>query len=63
MKVFKQEEYEDERLGEHAQDLLKSITSELGEVAEDGVDGDAWEDTDDEEWEGLDDEEDTDMKE
>ncbi|KAH6636734.1 hypothetical protein F5144DRAFT_568514 [Chaetomium tenue] len=62
LKVFKQEEYEDERLGEHAQDLLNSIKKELGEVAEDGEDGDAWEDTDDEEWEGLDDDEDTEMK-
>ncbi|KAK3299102.1 uncharacterized protein B0H64DRAFT_387152 [Chaetomium fimeti] len=62
LKVFKQEEYEDERLGEHAQDLLNSIKSELGEGAEDGEDGDAWEDTDDEEWEGLDDDEDTEMK-
>ncbi len=62
LKVFGQEEYEDERLGEHAQDLLKSITAELGEPAEDGED--AWEDTDDEEdeWEGLDDDEDMEMK-
>lgn len=62
LKVFKQEEYEDERLGEHAQDLLNSIKNELGEGAGDGEDGDAWEDTDDEEWEGLDDDEDTEMK-
>ncbi|KAK4158211.1 hypothetical protein C8A00DRAFT_28922 [Chaetomidium leptoderma] len=62
LKVFGQEEYEDERLGEHAQDLLDSIKGELGEAAEDGENGDAWEDTDDEEWEGLDDEEDTEMK-
>jgi tetratricopeptide (TPR) repeat protein len=62
LKVFKQEEYEDERLGEHAQDLLISIKDELGEAAEDGEDGDAWEDTDDEEWEGLEDDEDTEMK-
>jgi tetratricopeptide (TPR) repeat protein len=62
LKVFGQEEYEDERLGEHAQELLKSINGELGEPAEDGEDGDAWEDTDDEEWEGLDDDEDTEMK-
>jgi hypothetical protein len=62
LKVFKQEEYEDERLGEHANELLESIKSELGESAEDEEDEDAWEDTDDEEWEGLDDEEDTEMK-
>ncbi|KAK4245645.1 hypothetical protein C7999DRAFT_16160 [Corynascus novoguineensis] len=61
LKVFKQEEYEDERLGEHAQELLESITGELGE-APDGEDEDTWEDTDDEEWEGIDDDEDTEMK-
>lgn len=47
LKVFQTEEYEDERLGEHAQDLLKSITRELGESAEDAEDEDLWEDTDD----------------
>jgi tetratricopeptide (TPR) repeat protein len=62
LKVFKQEEYEDERLGEHANELLESIKSELGEPAEGEEDEDAWEDTDDEEWEGLDDDEDTEMK-
>ncbi|KAG7292297.1 hypothetical protein NEMBOFW57_002332 [Staphylotrichum longicolle] len=62
LKVFGQEEYEDERLGEHAQELLQSINGELGEPAADGEDEDAWEDTDDEEWEGLDDDEDTEMK-
>lgn len=61
LKVFKQEEYEDERLGEHAQELLESITRELGE-APDGEDEDTWEDTDDEEWEGINDDEDTEMK-
>ncbi|KAH6625967.1 hypothetical protein B0J18DRAFT_126973 [Chaetomium sp. MPI-SDFR-AT-0129] len=61
LKVFKQEEYEDERLGAHAQDLLESLKGELGEAPEDGED--AWEDTDDEdEWEGLDDDEDTEMQ-
>ncbi|KAK4105982.1 hypothetical protein N658DRAFT_490590 [Parathielavia hyrcaniae] len=63
LKVFKQEEYEDERLREHANELLESIKSELGEPAEDGEDEDEWDDTDEEEWEGLDDgDEDTDMK-
>ncbi|KAK4128315.1 hypothetical protein N657DRAFT_562903 [Parathielavia appendiculata] len=63
LKVFKQEEYEDERLGEHAHELLESIKCELGESVEDGEDDDAWEDTDEEEWEGLDDgDEDTNMK-
>ncbi len=62
LKIFGQEEYEDERLGDHAQELLKSINSELGEPAEDGEDGDAWEDTDDDEWEGVEDDEDTEMQ-
>ncbi|AEO54242.1 hypothetical protein MYCTH_2296602 [Thermothelomyces thermophilus ATCC 42464] len=62
LKVFKQEEYEDERLGEHAQELLESIKGELGEAAENGEDEDEWEDTDDEEWEGIDDDEDTEMQ-
>ncbi|KAL2157434.1 hypothetical protein VTH06DRAFT_6126 [Thermothelomyces fergusii] len=62
LKVFKQEEYEDVRLGEHAQELLESIKGELGEAAENGEDEDEWEDTDDEEWEGIDDDEDTEMQ-
>ncbi|KAL2154095.1 hypothetical protein VTH82DRAFT_2771 [Thermothelomyces myriococcoides] len=62
LKVFKQEEYEDVRLGDHAQELLGSIKSELGEAAENGEDEDEWEDTDDEEWEGIDDDEDTEMQ-
>jgi hypothetical protein len=61
LKVFRQEEYEDERLGEHANELLESIKSELGEPAEEGDDEDSWEDTDEEEWEGLEDDEDTEM--
>ncbi|KAL1837044.1 hypothetical protein VTJ49DRAFT_2887 [Mycothermus thermophilus] len=53
LKVFEQEEYEDERLGEHARELKESINKELGEPAEEE---DEWEDTDDdEEWEGIDD--------
>ncbi|SPQ18975.1 773709e9-f197-4a41-bbfa-d3f107a1833a [Thermothielavioides terrestris] len=62
LKVFQQEEYEDERLGEHARELLESIKGELGESAEDEDDEDAWEDTDGEEdWEGVDSDEDTEM--
>jgi len=49
MRVFKDEEYEDERLGQHVQELLESITNEIGEAPEDDV---LWEDTDDEEGEG-----------
>ncbi|KAL2269876.1 hypothetical protein VTJ83DRAFT_2060 [Remersonia thermophila] len=61
LKVFEQEEYEDERLGEHARELKESINKELGEPAEEE---DEWEDTDDEEeWEGIDDgDEDTEMQ-
>lgn len=63
LKVFKAEEYEDERLGEHAQELLASITSELGEAADDAEDEDVWEDTDDDGEEGADDDdEDTEMQ-
>jgi tetratricopeptide (TPR) repeat protein len=62
LRIFRQEEYEDERLGEHAAELLESIKSELGEPPEEGSDADAWEDTDDEEWEGIDDEDDTEMQ-
>ena len=58
LRVFRTEEYEDERLGEHAQELLASISNELGEPSED-IDGDGWEDTDDEE---EDDDEDMEMQ-
>lgn len=57
MRVFQAEEYEDERLGEHAQELLASIKSELGET---GEEEDVWEDTDEEEEE--DDDEDMEMQ-
>lgn len=62
LRVFRAEEYEDERLGEHAQELLASIAKELGEAPED-VDGDGWEDTDDEDEEDEeDDDEDMEMR-
>jgi tetratricopeptide (TPR) repeat protein len=61
LKVFQQEEYEDERLGEHARELKESINSELGAPAEE--EEDEWESTDDEEWEGIEDgDEDTEMQ-
>jgi len=59
--LYKIQDYEDERLGAHAKELLDSIAQELGEVpeGEDGLgdeDGDeGWEDDEDDE-EGSDDE-------
>lgn len=52
LKLYEQQEYEDERLGEHASELLQSINEELGEPPEG---------EDEEEWSGIsDDEEDGD---
>ncbi|CZS90733.1 hypothetical protein WAI453_003993 [Rhynchosporium graminicola] len=53
LRLFKQQNYEDERLGEHAKELLASINAELGGVAaaeeEDGsVDGSDEDDEDEE---------------
>ena len=64
LKVFEAEEYEDERLGKHAKELLASIIGQLGEEGEDDDDEDDWEDVDDEgeDEEGADvDDEDTEM--
>ncbi|KAK4197501.1 hypothetical protein QBC40DRAFT_285459 [Triangularia verruculosa] len=47
LRIFEAEEYEDDRLGEHAQELLRLIKTELGEAAGDDQDEDIWEDTDD----------------
>lgn len=44
LKLYEQQEYEDERLGEHAKELLQNITKEIGEAPED---------EDEEEWGGL----------
>ncbi|KAJ4295766.1 hypothetical protein N0V88_004468 [Collariella sp. IMI 366227] len=60
LKMFQMEEYEDERLGQHAQELLDAIKGEVGGPPE-GEEEDAWT-TDDEEWEGIDDEEDVEMQ-
>lgn len=45
LRLFKQQDYEDERLGEHAKELLALINAELGGVSvEEEEDGDGWED-------------------
>ncbi|KAL6878552.1 hypothetical protein J3F83DRAFT_238261 [Trichoderma novae-zelandiae] len=49
LKLYELQEYEDERLGEHARELLESINAELGEPPEG---------EDDEEWSGISDDED-----
>jgi tetratricopeptide (TPR) repeat protein len=49
LKLYKTQEYEDERLGEHALELVQIINKELGELpADEEEDGDEWEDEDDE---------------
>lgn len=48
--LFKQQEYEDERLGEHAKELLAKLTAELGAEVTKGdqdEDGEEWEDDED----------------
>ncbi|KAK7951859.1 uncharacterized protein PG986_007587 [Apiospora aurea] len=59
LNLFKQQEYEDERLGDHANELLTAVSKDLGDVPsddeDDGADGDeVWEDEDgsDEEMDG-----------
>jgi tetratricopeptide (TPR) repeat protein len=50
--LFNQQEYEDERLGEHAKELLAKLNAELGGEAVNGdqdEDGEGWEDEDDQE--------------
>ncbi|TFB04141.1 putative assembly chaperone of rpl4 [Trichoderma ghanense] len=54
LKLYEQQEYEDERLGEHARELLESINKELGEPPEG---------EDDDEWSGISDDEDEDDEE
>jgi len=46
LRIYEFEEYEDERLRDHARELLALIKNELGEPME-GNDDDIWEDTDD----------------
>ncbi|GAB1311211.1 Assembly chaperone of rpl4 [Madurella fahalii] len=62
LRIFQAEEYEDERLGEHARELLASMKRELGGSPEDVEDEDVWEDTDDDDEEGVGGDEDTEMK-
>ena len=45
MKLFDMQEYEDERLGEHAKELLANINNEIGEPAEGELED--WEDPSD----------------
>ncbi|KAM0322848.1 hypothetical protein ACHAQA_009189 [Verticillium albo-atrum] len=45
LKLFEQQEYEDDKLGEHANQLLEAITKELGPAAENEAD-EVWEDAD-----------------
>ncbi|KAL4729962.1 hypothetical protein ACLX1H_001991 [Fusarium chlamydosporum] len=45
LKLFDMQEYEDDRLGEHAKELLESINKEIGEPAEGELDD--WEDPSD----------------
>ena len=50
--LYKMQEYEDERLGEHTKELLEAIAKELGEMPEGGdeiPDEDGWEDDEDDE--------------
>ncbi|EON96808.1 putative tpr domain-containing protein [Phaeoacremonium minimum UCRPA7] len=58
LRLFQLQEYEDDRLGDHAKELLESIAKELGPAPADGEeDDDGWEDTD-----GDEDDEDEDME-
>lgn len=49
--LFAAQEYEDDRLGQHAQELLGTLNKELGEAADDDDDDedDGWEDDEDDE--------------
>lgn len=50
LRLFKLQDYEDERLGEHAKELLASLDAELGDAATEAQDGDVsdeWEEEDD----------------
>lgn len=52
LKLFKLQDYEDDRLGEHANELLQAINKELGPMAEGEEDEDAWEDDEDDDEDG-----------
>ncbi|KAK3941841.1 hypothetical protein QBC46DRAFT_381588 [Diplogelasinospora grovesii] len=57
LRIFEAEEYEDERLGDHAKELLSTIKNELGDAPGEGGDDEEWEDTDGEEGDEDEDEE------
>jgi len=46
LRLFDLQDYEDERLGEHAKELLAVLNKELGGVVEEEEEGDDWEDDD-----------------
>lgn len=49
MLLFEAQEYEDERLGEHAQELLATVNAAVGDLPdEEEEEGDGWEDLDEE---------------
>ncbi|CAI4216837.1 unnamed protein product [Parascedosporium putredinis] len=62
LKLYKQQDYEDDRLGEHARELTRAIDEVLGPSpeGEDDDEDDVWED-DDDEGEGSSDDEDEEM--
>ena len=62
LRQYQIQEYEDDRLGAHAKELLAAITKELGEADDDDreEDGDEWED-EEESSEDEDEDEDEDM--
>jgi hypothetical protein len=57
LSLYEMQDYEDERLGEHAVELLQAITKELGEPPEGDDEGEEWEDGSGDEDEGEDDDE------
>lgn len=57
LRLFQLQEYEDDRLGEHAKELLEAIAKELGPAPADGEEEDGWEDTDGDDDEDNEDEE------
>ncbi|KAI5303431.1 hypothetical protein KEM56_007545 [Ascosphaera pollenicola] len=63
LKLYKQQEYEDERLRDHAQELVRELEAEIGEVAEEDTEEEIVEvGGSDGEWENASDDEDDTMK-
>lgn len=52
LKQYDLQDYEDDRLGEHAKELIEAINKELGPMAEGEEDEDLWEDEDEGEGDG-----------